>query len=85
MALASSVSGVEIVATPLPASREMLTPAALEFLVGLERAFGSRRRELLAQRRGRRGERGIRAENREIRSGVAPAKAKKGPALSGRP
>ncbi|MBI2777256.1 MAG: malate synthase A [Chloroflexi bacterium] len=49
-----------IVAGPdVPGRAEILTPAALEFLGELERAFGARRRELLAMRESRAA--GIRA------------------------
>ena len=50
MALALAVPGVEVVAPAWPASREVLTPKALDFLAELERAFGRRRLDLLAQR-----------------------------------
>jgi len=45
-----SLPGVEILATPHPEQARILTPAALQFIVGLQRNFNSRRVELLAAR-----------------------------------
>ena len=44
------MSPVQILAPVPPALQEVLSPAALEFVVDLERRFGPRRRELLAAR-----------------------------------
>jgi malate synthase len=46
----------EVVGYDVERSHEVLTPEALEFLGGLERAFGARRRELLAGRAVRQAE-----------------------------
>ncbi len=43
-------AGVQITGAAGPGYADMLSPAALEFVVGLERKFGTRRRELLAAR-----------------------------------
>jgi len=43
-------AGVQITGGSGPGYAEILTPAALDFVVGLERKFGARRRELLAAR-----------------------------------
>ena len=43
-------SGVQITAPITDAYAEILTPAAIEFLVDLQRTFGARRKELLAAR-----------------------------------
>ncbi|HYN70765.1 MAG TPA: malate synthase A, partial [Candidatus Eisenbacteria bacterium] len=43
-------AGVRIVGPEVPGSREILTPEALDFLAGLQRAFGARRTELLTRR-----------------------------------
>jgi malate synthase len=48
-----SLQGVEIMGERTPAFDEVLTPQAIDFVVKLSRAFGSRREELL-QRRARR-------------------------------
>jgi malate synthase len=76
--------GVEILAAPNEQFEEILTPDALKFIVDLDRRFGSRRRELLAERekvqaRLDSGERpGFLPETTEIRNGdwtVAPLPA----------
>ncbi len=41
---------MEIYASPVPRQEEVLTPAALQFLEGIERSFGRRRRNLMAAR-----------------------------------
>jgi malate synthase len=43
-------AGVEILGPPVPGSREILTPAALDFLAGLQWRFGPVRQALLARR-----------------------------------
>jgi malate synthase len=48
-----SVPGVEILAVPHPEQARVLTPEALQFIVGLQRSFNARRFELLASRRER--------------------------------
>jgi len=45
-----SLSGVEILAKPHPEEDRILTPAALQFITGLQRSFNSSRLELLAAR-----------------------------------
>jgi malate synthase len=50
MTIPSSVSGVQILAPPHSAQSRVLTPAALEFVVELQRRFNGRRQELLAVR-----------------------------------
>jgi malate synthase len=49
----ASVSGVQINAPVSPLYAEILSPAAIEFLAGLQRSFGGRRKELLAARTAR--------------------------------
>jgi malate synthase len=77
----ASVAGAEIAAAAAPRQDEVLTPEAIEFVAGLERRFGSRRRELLQARveRQRRIDAGelpdFLPETREIREGdwtIAP-------------
>ncbi|HEY6150776.1 MAG TPA: malate synthase A [Gaiellaceae bacterium] len=77
----ASVAGAEIAAVAAPRQDEVLTPEAIEFVAGLERRFGSRRRELLQARveRQRRIDAGelpeFLPETREIREGdwtIAP-------------
>jgi malate synthase len=77
----ASVAGAEIAAVAAPRQDEVLTPEAIEFVAGLERRFGSRRRELLQARveRQRRIDGGelpdFLPETREIREGdwtIAP-------------
>src|SRR6201987_2840902 len=46
----SSIRGVQILAPAHPAQERVLTPAALEFIVDLQRRFNPRRVELLAAR-----------------------------------
>src|ERR1700740_1829046 len=46
----SSIRGVQILAPAPPAQERVLTPAALEFIVDLQRRFNPRRVELLAAR-----------------------------------
>jgi malate synthase len=46
-------AGVKIKAPSVPGQDEILTPEALNFIVGLERKFGARRRTLLAARAAR--------------------------------
>ena len=46
----SSPSGIQILHAPHPAQDRVLTPAALEFVVDLQRRFNPRRLELLAAR-----------------------------------
>jgi malate synthase len=46
----ASILGLQIVAPAHPAQEHVLTPAALEFIVGLQRRFNPRRVELLAAR-----------------------------------
>src|SRR6201988_2979955 len=46
----SSIRGVQILAPAHPAQERVLTPAALEFFVELQRRFNPRRVELLAAR-----------------------------------
>src|SRR5215468_1445516 len=48
-----SLPGVEILAVPHPEQARVLTPEALQFVVGLQRSFNARRLELLAARRER--------------------------------
>src|SRR6266849_5480594 len=48
-----SVRGIQILAPAHPAQERVLTPAALEFIVELQRRFNPRRVELLAERVGR--------------------------------
>src|SRR6187200_682118 len=43
-------NGVRIVGPEVPASAEILTPEALEFVAGLQRALGGTREELLRRR-----------------------------------
>src|SRR5258705_5510760 len=45
-----SIRGVQILAPAHPAQEQVLTPAALEFIVELQRRFNPRRVELLASR-----------------------------------
>src|SRR5258706_11598299 len=45
-----SIRGVQILAPAHPAQEQVLTPAALEFIVELQRRFNARREELLAAR-----------------------------------
>jgi malate synthase len=47
---ASVTRGVEILGARLPESARVLSPAAIEFYAGLERAYGERRRRLLQAR-----------------------------------
>ena len=77
----ASVAGAEIAAVAAPRQDEVLTPEAIEFVAGLERRFGARRRELLQARpeRQRRIDAGelpdFLPETREIREGdwtIAP-------------
>src|SRR5262250_520373 len=49
----ASLKGVEILAPPHSGQSRVLTPAALEFIVDLQRRFNWRRLELLAARAGR--------------------------------
>jgi len=49
----ASLKGVEILAAPHPSQSRVLTPAALEFIVDLQRRFNARRTELLAARAAR--------------------------------
>jgi malate synthase len=74
-------AGVQITGPAGPGYADVLTPAALDFVVGLERKFGARRRELLAARAARQkrldaGEKpDFLAETRAVRDGdwtVAP-------------
>jgi malate synthase len=48
---ADDLEGIEVVAPPRPGYDEILTPEALQFVAGLERAFRATRAELLACRR----------------------------------
>jgi malate synthase len=48
------MSDVRVVGAPVDRGAEVLTPEALEFVAGLQRAFGARRDELLARRAERR-------------------------------
>ena len=52
----TAIEGLEIRAEVTPQFAEILTPEALSFVIGLERAFGDRRRELLALRDRRQAE-----------------------------
>jgi malate synthase len=80
----STVAGVELAGHDVPRAEEVLTPEAVEFVAGLERDFGLRRRELLAARvdRQRRLDAGelpdFLPETREVREGdwtIAPVPA----------
>ncbi len=42
--------GVEVLAPATERAAEVLTPEAMDFVVGLQRAFNGRRKELLASR-----------------------------------
>ncbi|HUI50360.1 MAG TPA: hypothetical protein VLX60_01185, partial [Terriglobales bacterium] len=46
----SSIAGVQLLPVSHPAQARVLTPAALEFVVDLQRRFNARRLELLAAR-----------------------------------
>ena len=50
------VSPLNVEGPAVPREEDVLTPAALEFVAGLQREFGARRDELLARRRERRDE-----------------------------
>jgi malate synthase len=52
----SPLSGVQVLGTPSPAVRQVLTDEALSFLVTLQRQFGPTRRDLLSARKARAAE-----------------------------
>ena len=75
MSTAPAFAGVSVLSPSIAGEDPVLTSEALEFVAGLERRFGARRRQLLARRAGVQkrldaGERpGFLAETREIREG----------------